>query len=66
MDIRLFQGPTAFSIPFRPYLPKMGEKAAEEAGKQAGKAAWGEAKTPWSKLLGRHQWEGEQECHSYQ
>lgn len=41
---------TQFLLPFLPYLLKMGEKAAEEAGKKLGEAAWEGAKTLWTKL----------------
>jgi hypothetical protein len=36
--------------PFLPYLLKVGEKAAEEAGKKLGADAWEWAKTLWGKL----------------
>lgn len=39
-----------FLSPFFPYLVKVGEKAAEEAGKKLGVSAWERAKTLWSKL----------------
>ncbi len=39
-----------FLTPFLPYLLKVGEKAAEEAGKKLGGDAWERAKTLWGKL----------------
>jgi hypothetical protein len=37
-------------IPFLPYLVKMGEGAAEEAGQKLGGASWDRLKALWSKL----------------
>lgn len=39
-----------FLAPFLPYLLKVGEKAAEEAGKKLGNDAWEKAKALWGKL----------------
>jgi len=39
-----------FLTPFLPYLLKVGEKAAEEAGKKLGEAAWDRAKALWAHL----------------
>ncbi|MEJ5241594.1 MAG: hypothetical protein WHS87_10390 [Anaerolineales bacterium] len=50
MDPQLLQQLTTFLAPFLPYLLKMGEKAAEEAGKRLGEAAWEQAKALWEKL----------------
>jgi len=36
--------------PFLPYLLKLGEKAAEEAGKRLGADAWDRAKALWARL----------------
>lgn len=51
MDVALL---TKFLFPFLPYLLKMGEKAAEEAGKKLGEKfggdAWEKAKALWMKL----------------
>jgi hypothetical protein len=40
----------SFLGPFLPYLVKVGEKAAEEAGKQLGVSAWERARALWNKL----------------
>ncbi|MFN4294016.1 MAG: hypothetical protein ACK4JD_07785 [Thermoflexales bacterium] len=40
----------SFLAPFLPYLLKMGEKAAEEAGKKLGAEAWERAKALWVRL----------------
>jgi len=51
MDIQtLSQQLVAFLVPFLPYLLKVGEKAAEEAGKKLGADAWEKAKALWGKL----------------
>ena len=51
MDIQtLSQQLTAFLAPFLPYLLKMGEQAAEEAGAKLGAEAWEGAKAPWGKV----------------
>ena len=51
MDIQtLSQQLTVFLAPFLPYLLKMGEKAAEEAGKKLGAEAWEGARALWTKL----------------
>ncbi len=50
MDAQSIQQLTTFLAPFLPYLLKMGEKAAEEAGKKLGEAAWERAKALWEKL----------------
>ncbi|GEM_PF-406785 len=39
-----------FLAPFLPYLLKMGERAAEEAGERLGAVAWEKAKALWGKL----------------
>lgn len=41
---------TLFLAPFLPYLLKVGEKAAEEAGKKLGGDAWERAKGLWGKF----------------
>ncbi len=40
----------SFLAPFLPYLLKVGEQAAEEAGKRLGADAWERAKALWGKL----------------
>ena len=51
MDIQtLSQQLLTFLAPFLPYLLKMGEQAAEEAGKKLGAEAWEGAKALWAKL----------------
>lgn len=51
MDIpELVRDLTTFLAPFLPYLLKVGEKAAEEAGKKLGGEAWDRAKALWGKL----------------
>ncbi|MFN3742605.1 MAG: hypothetical protein ACK4VW_08055 [Anaerolineales bacterium] len=40
----------SFLSPFLPYLLKMGEQAAEEAGKKLGMDAWERAKALWGRL----------------
>ena len=51
MDIQtLSQQLTVFLAPFLPYLLKMGEKAAEEAGKRLGAESWEGARALWGKL----------------
>lgn len=46
----LAQNISKFLLPFLPYLVKVGEKAAEEAGKKLGDEAWERAKTLWGSL----------------
>ena len=46
----LSQQLVTFLAPFLPYLLKMGEQAAEEAGKKLGAEAWEGAKALWAKL----------------
>ena len=54
MDAReLAQQLVTFLTPFLPYLVKMGEKAAEEAGKKLGADAWERAKALWGRLRGK-------------
>jgi len=51
MDITvLAKDLVAFLAPFLPYLVKVGEKAAEEAGKKLGGDAWDKARALWGKL----------------
>jgi hypothetical protein len=51
MDIvALTQSVAPLLIPLMPYLLKMGEKAAEEAGEKIGGATWEWGKGLWSKL----------------
>ena len=51
MDLQtLAQQIVSFLTPFLPYLLKVGEKAAEEAGKKLGADAWERAKALWAKL----------------
>jgi hypothetical protein len=51
MDVTLLaQNIVTFLAPFLPYLVKVGEKAAEEAGKKLGGEAWEQAKALWGKL----------------
>jgi len=51
MDITTLAKEVAlFLTPFLPYLLKVGEKAAEEAGKKLGGDAWDRAKGLWGKL----------------
>jgi hypothetical protein len=50
MENQSLQQMVSFLAPFLPYLLKMGEKAAEEAGKKLGEAAWEQAKALWSRL----------------
>ena len=51
MDIAtLAKDVTLFLTPFLPYLLKVGEKAAEEAGKKLGGDAWDRAKGLWGRL----------------
>lgn len=49
--LELAQHVGTFLIPFLPYLLKIGDKAAEEAGKKFGEAAWEQAKALGNKLL---------------
>ena len=54
MDVNaLAQQVTAYLVPFMPYLAKVGEKAAEEAGKKMGADAWELAKSLWMKVRPR-------------
>lgn len=48
--LELAQKIGAFLLPFLPYLLKMGDKAAEEAGKRLGGEAWERAKELWGRL----------------
>jgi hypothetical protein len=51
MDVTtLAEDLAVFLTPFLPYLLKVGEKAAEEAGKKLGGDAWDRAKGLWAKL----------------
>ncbi len=49
----LAQNLVVFLAPFLPYLVKVGEKAAEEAGKKISVSAWEQAKALWDKLRPR-------------
>ncbi|GIV82982.1 MAG: hypothetical protein KatS3mg051_2336 [Anaerolineae bacterium] len=49
--LELAQNVGTFLIPFLPYLLKIGDKAAEEAGKKFGEAAWEQAKALGNNLL---------------
>jgi len=48
--LELAQKIAVFLSPLLPYLLKVGEKAAEEAGKKLGGEAWDKAKALWDKL----------------
>jgi len=48
--VELAQKIAAFLMPLLPYLLKVGEKAAEEAGKKIGGEGWERAKALWDKL----------------
>jgi len=51
MDVQtLAKEVVTFLAPFLPYLVKVGEEAAKEAGKKFGEAAWEQAKALWGKL----------------
>jgi hypothetical protein len=43
----------AVLAPFLPYLVRLGEGTAEEAGKRFGAEAWAQAQTLWNRLRGR-------------
>ncbi len=47
---QLTQQLVSFLAPFLPYLLKVGEQAAEEAGKRLGADAWERAKALWGRL----------------
>lgn len=46
----LAQGLLSLLAPFLPYLLKMGESAAEEAGRKLGDEAWERAKALWGRI----------------
>jgi hypothetical protein len=48
--VELAQKISAFLLSLLPYLLKIGDKAAEEAGKKIGGEAWDKAKALWDKL----------------
>jgi thioredoxin-like negative regulator of GroEL len=56
MDVTILANDlTSVIAPFVPYLIRMGERSAEEAGRRLGEDAWTRAKALWAKLGGRLQ-----------
>ena len=56
MDVTMLANDlTTIIAPFVPYLVRMGERSAEEAGRRLGEGAWEQAKALWGKLGDRLQ-----------